>query len=95
MMDDIIQIMLDQSHDMVQAVRDPETVLHPVKTTQGFYSDNKGRCSRTDYRWRRDPIRYRIAVASKPADQRKTRSVVRRPTGVVEKSSERSCRGPR
>ena len=25
MMDDIIQIMLDQSHDMVQAVRDPET----------------------------------------------------------------------
>ena len=25
MMDDIIQIMLDQSHEMVQAVRDPET----------------------------------------------------------------------
>ncbi len=25
MMDDIIQIMLDQAHDRVQAVRDPET----------------------------------------------------------------------
>ena len=25
MMDDTIQIMLDQSHDIVQAVRDPET----------------------------------------------------------------------
>ena len=25
MMDDIIQIILDQSHDMVQAIRDPET----------------------------------------------------------------------